>query len=83
MPKSSPHSETKDNHYWLHREEILAKRKKYYQENEAYREATRRRARERYHQDPAYQQATYRRALARYYQNKQRQVEEQSENQND
>jgi hypothetical protein len=67
MPKITSSSETQDTYYWKHRDKILMERKKRYQENEAYREATRRRARERYHSDKEYRAATYRRALERYY----------------
>ena len=53
-------------YYLKNREKILARMKRKYQENDAYREAIKQRAKKRYHEDPEYRERTLRRAKERY-----------------
>lgn len=71
MPKSK--SEHAKEQYQEKRAEILAARKRRYQQDKEFRERAKKRYRERYHQDSAYAALTLERAKKRYRRLKQAQ----------
>ena len=64
--QKNPARQRGKSYYWRHREEILARLRRRYREDDQYREAVRERARRRYHEDEAYREATKRRSRDRY-----------------